>query len=258
MAERRPLPRPWISLTSLTREQSLKRSPPRGIPDWTSSTMGFSQHDERSRGTGASERSRSRSCGRVGKGIRGWSDSESEMGGKYQLKRHVTVPGAASSFRRKTKAQGGRSTTRKAQESAPKENTAEGDVKTDAKDKEVLIDISKDNPGVGDEPIDISSSTESSPAALDRGGIASVGGGFLGAHAQGRRWSRPANRVCQGRWWPQTNAFWAGVAAYQKLAHQRLIEKTTALPNRRQIDEKLLMLLTTKGSSNVLQKGSSP
>ena len=230
MAERRPLPRPWISLTSLAREQSLKLSPPRGIPDWTSSTMGFSQHDERSRGTGASERSRSRSCGRVGKGIRGWSDSESEMGGKYQLKRHVTVPGAASSFRRKTKAQGGRSTTRKAQESAPKENTAEGDVKTDAKDKEVLIDISKDNPGVGDEPIDISSSTESSPA----------------------------NRVCQGRWWPQTNAFWAGVAAYQKLAHQRLIEKTTALPNRRQIDEKLLMLLTTKGSSNVLQKGSSP
>ena len=225
MAERRPLPRPWISLTSLAREQSLKLSPPRGIPDWTSSTMGFSQHPERSRGTGASERSRSRSCGRVGKGIRGWSESESEMGGKYQLKRHVTVPGAASSFRRKTKAQGGRSTTRKAQESAPKENTAEGDVKTDAKDKEVLIDISD---------------VKTDAISIDSGE------------------SSPANRVCQGRWWPQTNAFWAGVAAYQKLAHQRLIEKTTALPNRRQIDEKLLMLLTTKKSSNVLQKGSSP
>ena len=210
MAERRPLPRPWISLTSLAREQSLKLSPPRGIPDWTSSTMGFSQHDERSRGTGASERSRSRSCGRVGKGIRGWSESESEMGGKYQLKRHVTVPGAASSFRRKTKAQGGRSTTSKAQESAPKENTAEGDVKTDAKDKEVLIDISKDNPGVGDEPIDISSGTqyvESSPAAPDRGVIASVGGGFLGAQAQGRRWSRRGNWLPPGRWWPYTNAY---------------------------------------------------
>ena len=101
-------------------------------------------------------------------------------------------------------------------------------MKTDAKDKEVLIDISKDNPGVGDEPIDISSSTqyvEFSPAAPDRGVIASVGGGFLGAQAQGRRWSRRANWVRPGRWWPYTNAYWAGVAAQQKLAHQRLLEE---------------------------------
>ena len=145
--------------------------------------------------------------------MRGWSDSESQMGGTYQLKRQVAISGAVSSFRRTPKAGGAPPAARsqsayrddrsqKAKESAPKEKTAEGDVKTDAKDKEVLIDISKDNPGVGDEPIDISSSTqyvESSPAALDRGGIASVGGGFLGAQAQGRRWSRPAHRVCQGR-----------------------------------------------------------
>ena len=80
-----------------------------------------------------------------------------------------------------------------------------GDVKTDAKDKVVLIDTSKDNPGVGDEPIDISSSTQ---------------------------YGSPPSRVCQGRWWPHTNAYWAGVAAFQKLAHQRLIEKTTAIDDK--------------------------
>ena len=194
----RPLPRP-------------PPPPPRGIPDWMSSYMGFSQHDERSHGTSASERSS------VGKGMHGWSDSESETGGKYQLKSQVAISGAASSFRRKRKAgetppaASSQSAylddhSRKAKESAPKEKTAEGDVETDAKDKEVLIDISKDNPGVGDEQIVISSSTEyveSSPAAPDCGEIASVGG--------------------QGLWWPHTNAYWAGVAAQQNLAHQRLL-----------------------------------
>ena len=81
--------------------------------------------------------------------MRGWSDSESQMGGKYQLKRQVAISGAVSSFRRTPKAGGAPPAARsqsayrddrsqKAKESAPKEKTAEGDVKTDAKDKEVL------------------------------------------------------------------------------------------------------------------------
>lgn len=73
----------------------------RELPDWSDKKDAkgdYDQHDDRG---GAAPRARSRSPKGKSKGMRGWSDSESDEDGKYQLKSIISIQGVTSSFRKK-------------------------------------------------------------------------------------------------------------------------------------------------------------